>query len=112
MRPILMVSKANSSSMVLPAMLRLRRLSAVTPMINMTMPMMYQRTPVGELELAASVEARDGADAVVGFFKGFLGPVLRFAGPADYGYLIQESWIQVTGEAQGFLVTAQCPSSH
>jgi hypothetical protein len=81
-------------------------------MINITMPMMYQRTLVGELELAASVEARDCAEAAVGWFKGFFGPALRFAGPTDCRYLIQGSWIQATREAHGFLVTAECPMSH
>src|SRR5579859_2256759 len=57
-RPILMVSKANSSSMVLPAMLKLRRFNAVTAMISMTMLMTRQRKVVAALELGAPVAAR------------------------------------------------------
>src|SRR5580700_8959463 len=45
------VLKENSSSMYFPAMLRFRRLSAVTAMMAMTMPITIQRTRVG---LAAS----------------------------------------------------------
>ena len=42
-----MVLKENSSSMYLPAMLRFKRLSAVTAMMAMTIPMIAQRTWVG-----------------------------------------------------------------
>src|SRR5438105_3906943 len=68
MRPILMVSKANSSSMVLPAMLKLRRFNAVTAMISMTMPMTYQRTFVAALEFVAPVPTRVSAEVL---FEGF-----------------------------------------
>jgi len=43
---MVMVSKENSSSMYLPAMLRFRRFSAVTAMMNMMIARMRQRTLV------------------------------------------------------------------
>jgi len=58
---MLTVPKENSSSMSLPAMLRLRRLRAVTAMIAMTMASIHQRTDVG---CPARGESRDGLTVV------------------------------------------------
>jgi hypothetical protein len=80
MRPILMVSKANSSSIVFPAILKLRRFSAVTAMINMTIPIMRQRTLLASLVSAGAVTGMTCVEALVGRFKRLSSSVRRTCG--------------------------------
>ena len=90
-------------------MLKFKRFSAVTAMINMMMPMMRQRTLVAEDPLAATSSGSAGLVIDVGLIKGSLGLALRFTAAAASRPATQEISIQISDAAGAFVVSAGLP---